>query len=454
MYTFILALAMQCFLPLFSASADFLGLSLVNSESQSREFTITATPSGGSNGAVGRLTVPANGQQARLIGEMLSPVPSAGWLSVDPAPTNCAVYLAAGVQEALGGVEGAGALSMSVVLPHLAIRTGFFELDASDTRVLIVNPGTSAATVSVQLLDMSGNVRTTVTLNVTGRGSHEFRASDPLKTVLPGNGMGGITFQGYARVTSTAPIAAWQLVETPLSQTMLRGRPAEDLKLTSLAIIPHFVFGGAYGSFINLINPDTKTVTLDLSAHDNQGNVIGEVIRLVLAPGESRRSSVGEFFRVILPAIYPAPVITGYIRIREASFREFILAGDVDVFGVFQAARGSSMMSWIADAASTQWKVPFAASSGQYFTGYAVVAQNDLLTVQTDVTVDVAGPDGVVISRTTHSLSPRHRIAALITPGVSGGYIRITSNLPVFVLGTIGTRDLQTLEALPARSFQ
>jgi hypothetical protein len=47
-------------------------------------------------------------------------------------------------------------------------------------------------------------------------------------------------------------------------------------------------------------------------------------------------------------------------------------------------------------------------------------------------------------------LSPRHRIAALIPEGVTSGYIRITSNLPVFALGAIGTRDSRTLEEIPA----
>jgi hypothetical protein len=230
---------------------------------------------------------------------------------------------------------------------------------------------------------------------------------------------------------------------------MLRGQPAEDVRSTSLAVIPHFVLGGRYGSFINLINPDTQPVNLEVSAHDNQGNTMGETIKLVLQPGEMRRSSVGEFFRLVLPAIFPQPVITGYIRIREASSRNFVIAGAIDIFGLSQSARGDSMLSAISDDASTSWRVPFSAGTAEYYTGYAVVAANELLTVQTDVIVDVVGPEGNVLNRSTYSLSPRHRITALVPDGTSG-YLRITSNLPVFVMSTIGSHDSKTLEQIPA----
>jgi hypothetical protein len=449
MHTLIFALAVQCFFPLFSEVSEFLGLSLVNPDSQPRLFTVTATPASGAAGTSGQVTVPGNGQRARLLHEILPSRPSEGWLRVDSDASGCLAYLASGTENALAGGEAAGTLSSSIFIPHIAVQTGFFELDASDTAILIVNPGPGAAAVNVELRDLGGTVRTNITVNVPGRGSHQFRASDPLGNVLPGNGMGGITFQGYAILSSTVPVAAWQQIETPISRAMLRGRGVEELRPTSAAVIPHFVFGGNYGTFINLINPRTNAVTLDLSAHDNQGNIIGETIRLTLAPGEARRSSVGEFFRVVLPAIFPAPVVTGYIRIREASLGTFFIAGNVEIFGAFQAGRGSTMLSGISDVAATQWRLPFAASQGGYFTGYAIAVQNDLLTVQTDVTVEVVAPDGNVVDRHTLSLGPRQRTASLIPDGLGSGFVRITSNLPVFVLGSIGSRDSRTLDQIP-----
>jgi hypothetical protein len=78
------------------------------------------------------------------------------------------------------------------------------------------------------------------------------------------------------------------------------------------------------------------------------------------------------------------------------------------------------------------------------------VNPNEMLTVQTDVLVEVVRPDGSVASETRVSLSPRQRYVALIPEGVGIGYVRLTSNLPVQVMGTIGSRDGAVLDQIPA----
>jgi hypothetical protein len=94
--------------------------------------------------------------------------------------------------------------------------------------------------------------------------------------------------------------------------------------------------------------------------------------------------------------------------------------------------------------------LPFAASSNSYFTGYAIVNPNELLTVQTDVVIEVLDSAGLVRSRSTASLSPQNRITGMVPSGLSSGYLRVTANFPVHLLGSIGTLDGRLLDQIPA----
>jgi hypothetical protein len=70
--------------------------------------------------------------------------------------------------------------------------------------------------------------------------------------------------------------------------------------------------------------------------------------------------------------------------------------------------------------------------------------------VQTDIQVEVINGDGAVVNQTTIQLSPLSRVAALVVPGVAGGYLRFTSNFPVHAMASIGTDDHEELDQIPA----
>ena len=452
MHLFILALAMQCILPIFDlSSADFFGLSLVNRDAQVREFTVTATPADGANPRTNRLTVGAVGQRALLLSELFPPSGlSSGALTIDSTAGDCPVYTTLGSSQALTGTDGATVFSDSIYLPHIEVNTGFVELAHTDTVVGIINSTTASTSVTVQLVNFDGTVRGSTVTFIPGKGTSIFRISESFQQVLPNNSLGGKTFQGYARVRGFVGLAAWQRIDTPLSSALIRGRAAEEIVGASVAMIPHFVFGGTYGSSINLINVGTNSVLLELSANDESGNRIGETVELTLHPGQGKRAAVGELFRVAIPAIFPPPVITGYIRIRERLGATFRLAGDIEISNLQGAGKQSSMLAAISDSVSGNWLVPFVSSESGYFTGYAIANPNELLTVQTDVTIQIVNPDGTIHSTTRVSLSPRSRTTAMIPPGIATGYLRITANMPIHVLGAIGTVDGRLLKAIPA----
>jgi hypothetical protein len=450
---FMLIFALQCFFPIFAPEVGgFAGLSILNSESQVREFTITAVSPDGNDVNTGRLALNAGAQRALLLNEVFggSVGSTAEWLRVDSASALCTSYFAAGNGDTLVGIDPATGGATTIFLPHISVSTGFMELNHTETLIAIVNPGTSVAAVTGQLFGVDGVLRGSISIPVPARGSRSLRASEAFGNFMPNNGVGGKTFDGYVRLISDVPVAAWQRIDTPLSRSVMRGRSSDEIRSTSIAMIPHFVFGGSYGAFINLINPTTGQLNLQLAAVDDRGNNIGEVIQISLPPGAGRRSPVGEFFRVLLPAIFPPPLITGHIRIQSQSGTAFQIVGDVEIFSTTLGARGSALLFPISDAAATSWTIPFATSTGEYFTGYAIANPNELLTVQTDVQVEAIRSDGTIADRRTISLSPRSRHASVIPSGIAGGYLRFTSVLPFTVLGSIGTRDGRALDQLPA----
>src|SRR5262245_17515148 len=187
MHMFILALAMQCILPIFdlSSSADFFGLSLVNRDAQVREFTVTATPADGANPRTNRLTVGAGGQRALLLSELFPPSGlSSGALTIDSTAGDCPVYTTLGSSQALTGTDGATVFSDSIYLPHIEVNTGFVELAHTDTVVGIINSTTASTSVTVQLVNFDGTVRGSTVTFIPGKGTSIFRISESFQQVL------------------------------------------------------------------------------------------------------------------------------------------------------------------------------------------------------------------------------------------------------------------------------
>ena len=449
MYTFVLAFTLQCFFPLFDLGAgEFVGISLVNRDVQRQDFTVTVTASDGRSLQAGIVPVPPANERAFLLSEILGGrTPASGWVRLGTQGPDCPAYLTNGDAETLTGTDGASSLSTSILLPHIEVNTGFAELGHTDTSIAIVSPNDSAA-VTAQLFGLDGISRGSMVLSVPAFGSVTSKVSTLFSAVLPNNGLGGKGFQGYIRLTSDKGIAAWARLETPLARAVLRGQAVNEIVSTTRAIIPHFVFGPTYGSTINLVNPTSAPVELEMSALDDRGNTI-DTIPMRLLAGEARRSSVGEFFRAVI-MIFPPPTFSGYVRIREKNGGTFQIVGNVEIFSQQQGGPGAAMFYPLSDTPSSRWLLPFAVSSSPYFTGYAIVNPNELLTVQTEVVVEVLDSTGLVRSRSTVSLSPQNRITALVPPGVNSGYVRFTSNFPVHLLGSIGTLDARQLDQIPA----
>jgi hypothetical protein len=273
--------------------------------------------------------------------------------------------------------------------------------------------------------------------------------SEAFRDFLPDNRLNGKVFQGYVRLTSNVPIAAWARIETPLSRKLARGRVLEEIRSTPVVLIPHFATGAEYQSILNVVNPTSASINLDLEAVDDRGIVVGQTARQTLAAGQVLRAAVADIFRID-GRTSPQSVIAGSIRIRESQAGAIQVIGDIEIFTNAFDSIGSSVLYPINDGAATAWIIPFASNSSTYFSGYAIANPNEMLTVQTDVQVEVVNSAGAVIDKSTISLSPRSRQASVVHAEVLSGYLRFTSNMPIHIVGAIGTRNGLLLDQLPA----
>jgi hypothetical protein len=439
-------------LPVPAPTVDgYSGLSLVNPAADANSVTVTWTSGDGRSSLLRRLTLAPGSQVVSLLHELLltPEEPSDGWIRIDASEPGLVCYMTSGGALYLDGVEPVSSSAASLLLPHIDVNTGFVEIEHTETFVTLVNPGEDAANIQAELLCLDGREAGSVTIQVDPRGSRTLGISDVFRDALPENGAGGKIFTGYMKVAANAPIAAWLRIDTPLSRRMLSGRALEAIQPASLAIAPHFAYGSIvmYDSTLSLVNIGDAQSLLELRAQDERGTVLGSPVQLRLDPGQGIHEEILSFFKIATTASFPPGLVTGSIRITAVEGGAFRVAGDVDIH-----TRGpeAAMLSPIVTTLARDWVLPFVAARTGYFTGYAFANPNELLTMQTDVTVEVYDSQGRLAGLPTSvSLPPSARFAGLVREDLSAGYVRIRANGPIVPLGSIGTAGGGTLTAVP-----
>ena len=449
-----LTLIMQSVLPIFGLNADeYVGLSLVNTASESAEVTVSANGSEGVEAEAGVISLAPGTERALLLREILGleADPGSGWIEIDSNRTGLGVFSATGGDGFLHTAEPADTFVDNLFLPDVRVDTGFRELAAIDTAVAIIVPGELAANVVLELVSLESDVAGEVTIAVPARGSRFLRVSQVFAEFMPDNGVGGRTFAGYIRVTSDVPIAAWQRVDTPLLRTVVRGHSVDELDSSGEVLAPYFVFGGGYRSVFNLINPSDGTITVRLTAEDANGDTVGGPLERTLAPGEAIRSDVQDLFGVVTVQTFPGPIISGYIRIRASAGSDPVpVIGTMNVAALGeQGADGAAMCYLIGGGTATAWTIPLTLG-GTYYSGIAIANPNQMLAVQTDVVIETFASEGSLVRSSEVSLSPGAQYTAVVGTELTTGWVRVTANLPVSVVAAIGTHDASQLEQVPA----
>ncbi len=441
------------FFPVFESDSNgFLGLSLVNLAGTASDASVTWTEADGTGARTGYLRLLPGAQRAFLVREILGTPhdPQDGWIRVDSSEPGLISYLTSGTDAILDGTGPVSEPAATILLNHVAVNTGFTELDHTETFLTLVNPGNASANARAGLIALDGRTTGSLLVTLPARGSHTIRISESFRDMLPPNNMGGRTFDGYMKVVSDRGLAGWLRIDKPLSRRLLRGSSQEEIIPESQAMAGHFASGSAllYRSVLNLINPGESTVQLELLAQDDRGRGIGDIVRLTLGPGQGIREDVLALFHIAVPAVFPPPLISGYIRIRAADGGTFLSIGDISIHC---EANGAAMLSPITTLASPEWTLPFVVNGQEYYTGFAIANPNELLTVQADVFIELLDTEGRPAAPPRHiSLSPSARITGLVEKDIRSGYLRIRANGPLVVLGSIGTCSGSALAFLPA----
>ncbi len=439
-------------LPVFgSDTAEYIGLSLTNTAPVVNEVAVTWTDADGNWSRTGFLSLAPGSQHSALVSEILEAPegPPAGWIRIDSSQAGLFSYMTSGRDGILDGSEPASHVSRSILLSHIAIDTGFMELEHTDTLAHLINPGAVPGMARVVLFGLDGLPVGELTIPIPARACRTFRISEAFREMLPPNHLGGRIFQGYMRVFADVGLAGWLRIDTPLSRRLLRGRAAEEIVPERLMMVSHLVSGGnaLYRSELNLIHAGNTAVTLELTLQDNRGVRIGQDVQRTLGPGQALREDVLRLFQVVVPEIYPPPMIDGYIRIRAADGGMFQATGDINITCRDSAA---SMLYPMAPASSFDAILPFVINDLDYFTGYAIANPNEMLTVQLDIRIELYDRDGRLVGTPRSvSLSPAARFVSLIEEKARSGYLRIYANGPFTLLGSIGTRSVSLLAPLP-----
>lgn len=452
MFGIAFVLMMQTFFPLFADMAnETIRLSVVNSSLQAEEFTVRAITADGQQ--IHRHSVVLGpGAQTVLTGGMLgSALSSASSIKVESASNLFSSALLFSASEVMAAVEGVKAPSRTVHLPGVRVRTGFVELDAVDTNLLVVNTSTETTSVIASFFNMDGVFRKAVAVSLPAGGSRKLRASE----VLRNESNADVHFEGRVVIQSDIPIAAWQRVERPLSWSGIRGRGPDEPQAarSGLYLAPFFVFGGGYQSTLSLVNPTNEPLTLQVSGLSNDGRALGEVAVVTLRPGQTLASRVDELLKIPVIAIYPPPVITGSIRVSRPDLQSVPLVATLTIVHSSlssQLDRQSEMVYWLSAPQPGVWTVPYVETSNLFYSGFAVSNPNEWLPFSTPITIEEFNPAGVLRAKTTYGLSPGETFPALVGAGLSQGYLRVRSEYHIGVLGTLGSHDGRLLESMPA----
>src|SRR5262245_3826127 len=209
--SFVLMLTLQCLFPIYDLDAEFTGVSIVNPDTQSQTFSVSVTSSDGSHGFGSLVSLNPGAQRVASVKEIIPlTLPSSGYIRIGPSLNSslnntCTSYVTIVTNQALMGLEGAPAppplpipppptlpppVPTTLILPHISINTGFTELEATDTRIALINTSFTPANITAQLFGTDGILRGSVPITFPF-GSRIVRVSEAFQNLLPNNGLGG-----------------------------------------------------------------------------------------------------------------------------------------------------------------------------------------------------------------------------------------------------------------------
>lgn len=348
------------------------------------------------------ISLAAGQQYARMIPGIFGFSSFDGWIEIEASASGLGVYTATGtlnLQEMDGSV--ARELSSDFVFFH------------SGATAVLVNPSTRTANLTIT--DFGSTTSRLLTIPARGR----------VTTNLAGNPI---------RIRSSEPLAAIEKTNFTNSTAGI-GAAALSSEAAQSLVFPHGVVGAGYSSTLTLVNvsntPQGVSVSFGSASRTTQ-----------LAPNAAIRLSLADFLQLSSSTLQ-----TGAVRV-TASFAfgsSNALLGALDI----ESPTGFTILNPLGSV--TEATFVHAAQGGGWYTGIAIATGS----TAANMVVDVYSASGGAPRSASLTVGANQQVAKVLSelvPGVTtqiGGYIKIRSDQPVWIWGTIGSAEM--IAALPRR---
>lgn len=333
---------------------------------------------------------PPGWQQSSLLGNLFG-LTYDGWLEVTPSVPGARVFTVTGTSD---NKEIDGAVPRPVSGDFLALHPG--------ASLALVNPSSGNADVTIQSLS-GGAVQ--------------------LLTIPPG-GRTTTTPSTVSRVSSTAPLASIEVMQSP--GRMAFGETPSISDASSTLTFAHGIVGGGYTTTLTVANVGSGSGFVTVQFSD-------WIRRVQLAANSASIISLNDLFG------NPQEIHTDAVRVSSGG----LLGGQSKLFGSVDVQSATTLVSMGTRPLGTDWMFPQVAHGNGFFTGLALVNGN----TETNVRIDIYTFRGESrISGTVH-LTPNQHVGQLLNELVPDftvqgqGYVRIHSDNPILAWEIYGTSD-------------
>ena len=286
-------------------------------------------------------------------------------------------------------------------------------------RFSIGNPGDGATTLTLELRDKSGAVKSVKTHEIPANGTLEIGS---LLDFFPGS---SAIESDYLRGFSTGSISPFEFAGKD-RKTIYTLRGLAESESGTVLLSPQYVVGAGWISQLSAVNLDSISGMVSVEFIGEDGTEIGSTQYIPIEPNGKLQIAGGDLF-----GIPSGEFRQGHLVIRSSGVR---LAGSV-IFMDAGQERFAAALPLIAHPERAQ-VVNHLTSSDEYFTGLSILNPGE---EGTTVKMELYDARGRLEAVTVSGLKAGRRRAGLLTeffPNLIGanqdsGYIRICSKQPV-----------------------
>jgi hypothetical protein len=413
------------------------GVVLLNPDLLTASVTVYFFSTAGSVLASKMVTIAPGGQLARLGNDLFPDVAASGWVYVLTDSEGMQAFWLTYNDELtfLDGSEADGydTIGADQVIP----------LVAGETELSVINPNYVTLPVTIHLFGSNGEIAPSVSRTLAPAGAFQDQVSD----LFPAADMTGAR---YLRIqtNSSAAIASSAIIRGYVVDhdgAVINGTNVGTRRELTFPHVINGALGGAkYTTILGVTNVSAVSQTVTMNFNSDSGNVL--TATRTLAPGGSLRETASDLFGL------PIDFQSGWLDVIGTS--------SIVGFAAYADAVGGGMAAVPAGRAESKIFFSHIANGvPEWQTGIALLnASSDTATVE----VYAMNPSGGLLGGAANvasarfTLEPGTKVAKVIdqlipqTQGVNGGFVFVSSDVPIVGVELFYTQDLKVLSNVAA----